>query len=171
MEPMEKFANISACGQFRYFLSRHWERSLPSLGFIMLNPSTADAEKDDATIRKCIGFAKINNFGSIFVVNLFARRTKSPKELIDWGRLESCSDIVGPDNDTAIKSILCAVDKVVVAWGAHGSTYGRGAAMLNLLYEQNIVPHCLSINKDGSPAHPLMLSYSNKIERFSDAKF
>lgn len=46
--------------------------------FIMLTPSTADADTDDPTIRRCIGFAKSSGFGGLYVGNLFAYRSTQP---------------------------------------------------------------------------------------------
>jgi hypothetical protein len=76
-----KNALLSACGYYRYWLSREWDDSLPIVTFIMMNPSTADAFNDDATIRKCVGFAKAWGFGRIRVVNLFALRSREPLDL------------------------------------------------------------------------------------------
>ncbi|WP_131822315.1 DUF1643 domain-containing protein, partial [Mycobacteroides chelonae] len=61
-------AVISADGLYRYELHRSW-RAGPVVEFIMLNPSTADAEVDDATIRRCIGFAKQWGYGALVVRN------------------------------------------------------------------------------------------------------
>lgn len=56
---MIKDAIISECLSYRYTLSRKWNSENPkTLLFCMLNPSTADANLDDPTIRRCIGFAK-----------------------------------------------------------------------------------------------------------------
>ena len=60
---------------------------------IMLNPSTADADQDDSTIRRLIGFAKRWGNGVLNVVNLYAYRST------DRGALINVSDPVGPDND------------------------------------------------------------------------
>lgn len=53
-------AIISACGRYRYRLERQFDGASESgvVAFIMVNPSTADAEQDDPTIRRCITFAK-----------------------------------------------------------------------------------------------------------------
>ena len=51
------------------------------MNFIMLNPSTADDEFDDATIRRCVGFAKRWGFHGLVVTNLFAYRATKPSDL------------------------------------------------------------------------------------------
>src|SRR3954451_2301972 len=43
----------------------------------MVNPSTADAETDDPTIRKVKGFSERAGYGHIIVGNLFAFRAKT----------------------------------------------------------------------------------------------
>ena len=57
-------------GDYRYALWRCWDPSLPPMVIVMCNPSTADGKLNDATIRKCIGFARAFGFGGICVVNL-----------------------------------------------------------------------------------------------------
>lgn len=78
---MERYASISECNRYRWWLRRVWDARLLSDGrianevnFVMLNPSTADAEVDDPTIRRCIGFAKAWGFAALTVTNLYALR-------------------------------------------------------------------------------------------------
>src|SRR4026208_2484913 len=59
---MTRAATISACTRYRYSLRRTWAEGCAIVCFIMLNPSTADADIDDPTIRRCIGFGKSWNF-------------------------------------------------------------------------------------------------------------
>src|SRR3546814_16904510 len=63
-------------------LWRIWDDTKPQCMFIMLNPSTADADLDDPTIRRCIGFAKSWGYGGLQVCNLFAYRSTEPRELL-----------------------------------------------------------------------------------------
>ena len=76
---MMKGAVISDCKRYRYRLWRIWNGSQSRLVFVMLNPSTADGEQDDPTIRKCVGFAERLGYGGIEVVNLFAWRATDPR--------------------------------------------------------------------------------------------
>ena len=77
---MIRQAVLDPTGRYRYFLARDWGNG-PRVAFVMLNPSTADAEKDDATIRRCVGFAKLWGFASLGVVNLYGFRCTSPSRL------------------------------------------------------------------------------------------
>jgi hypothetical protein len=54
--------------------------------FIGLNPSTADAEVNDPTIRRCIGFAHDWGFGGLLMLNLFAFRATDPKRVLKLTR-------------------------------------------------------------------------------------
>src|SRR5262249_62207047 len=71
-------AGFSRCGRYRYWLTRTWDAARPAVCWLMLNPSTADAARDDPTIRRCIGLARRWGHGGIVVVNLFAWRAPDP---------------------------------------------------------------------------------------------
>lgn len=154
-------AKISECGKYRYQLWRAWDESLDRLAFIMLNPSTADGLKDDATIRKCVGFATRLGFGSISVANLFAYRATDPSQL------KAAAYDEGPENPRHLVDVLrWNSGPVVCAWGANA----RGHAAVTLLHmhaENNLrALYCLRKLSDGTPAHPLMLPYSCKLEPY-----
>ena len=80
-------------GRYRYSLWRAWSSYHPRIAFVLLNPSTADEQRNDPTIRRCIGFARAWNFGSMEVVNLFAYRTTDCRELL------KIDDPVGEENN------------------------------------------------------------------------
>lgn len=87
-------AEFSPCRSYRYTLTRIWrEPARVVLPFVGLNPSVADAEADDQTIRKCIGFAQRRGADGIVMVNLFALVSKDPKKLF------TTPDPVGPKKD------------------------------------------------------------------------
>lgn len=156
---MIRSAEISHCGEFRYRLKRVWGEGKP-LVFVMLNPSTADANIDDATIRRCIGFAKSHGFNAIDVVNLFAYRATKPSEL----RLAGYP--VGELNDQHIQGAVGSGGKVIVAWGDNGRGLNRSDAVLRLIRSLGVQPYALKITKKGIPSHPLMLRSDCKLQIF-----
>ncbi len=144
-----KGAKISECGKFRYHLTRVWDLTGPKLGILGLNCSTADAVKDDPTIRREMGFARRLGYGSIYKGNIFAYRATDPKVM------KRARDPVGPENDLWIKGIASCVDRLIVAWGAHGSFKNRDREVYELLRGKSL--WCFGVTKDGHPKHPLYL--------------
>ena len=146
-------AEISECGLYRYKLVRQipqpirWVR--PCL-FIMLNPSTADAELDDPTIRRCISFAKREGCTRLTVVNLFALRATDPKAL------RKAEDPEGPLNDGYLLEEIETHQNIgltVAAWGA--DPFARRKA--EWLRNQIRPIQCLGFTRSGAPRHPLYL--------------
>ncbi len=151
-------ASLSDDGHYRYRLWRLWDSCLPIMVWIMLNPSTADANEDDPTIRKCIGFAKANHHGGIIVVNLFAWRSTDPKEL------PRVSDPIGPDNDEHIRWACAAplLATVVAGWGVSKWAEKR-AVTVKVLIRGGVGRDikCFRRSESGAPWHPLYLPYSS----------
>lgn len=150
--PWRGDALFSPCGRYRYSLSRLWEPTGPRAVFIMLNPSTACASRNDPTIRRCIGFARSWGFGALDVGNLFAWKATDP------ATLREAHDPVGPDNDAALLDMTHRADLIVVAWGTHPAAVHRASYVI-----ENLLParlHCLGKTQDGAPRHPLYLRAS-----------
>lgn len=147
-------AIISSCKKYRYQLHRkltgHEIKAGPAL-FIMLNPSTADAENNDPTIRRCIGFAKSWGCTDLFVCNLFAFRATNPKELLKE------KDPIGPENDRLLRQTLHISGYVIAAWGNHGTLFGRDKEVIKLLDTDWLKIRALQLTKKGNPSHPLYL--------------
>jgi hypothetical protein len=143
-------ATFSPCGFYRYRLSRKWGNG-PRLAFIMLNPSTADVDTDDPTIRRCVRFARDAGYDGIVVGNLFAWRATDPTEL------RTVAAPIGPGNDAVLADIICGAPVVVCAWGGKGALFNRNQCVLQLVWGLGRVPHCLRTTRGGHPAHPLYL--------------
>lgn len=163
-------ATLSDDGMYRYDLWRKWAPGR-SLGFVMLNPSVGDADVDDPTLRRCIGFARREGFAGIVVRNLFAFRTPKPTVLRKAWR--DGADVVGPENDRWLAELVDRVDvpMVVAAWGA-GPSSRRWNLEVQGPRERKIRQMFRRLHRfdDGSfnPApHPLMLASDTPIERFS----
>lgn len=153
---MIKSAIISECERFRYLLTREWDDHLPAICWCLLNPSTADAMKDDPTVRRCIDFSKRWGYGRLYLVNLFAYRTTYPKEL------KRTIDPIGPNNDVYIGEALDRCGIVVAAWGAHSDFSTRREAVGNRLPSA----FCLGKTKSGAPRHPLYVRADQSLEPF-----
>ncbi len=150
---MKKYARID--GNYRYLLRRKWDENAAQITFVMLNPSTADANQDDPTLRKCIHFAKSFSCGSLEVVNLFAYRATNPHEL------KKVADPVGSRNNCYIELAIRRADLIIVAWGTKGIFQKRNQEVLNLISNKKSL-HCLGLTKDGHPRHPLYLKKSTE---------
>lgn len=144
-------------GEYRYELTRSWGTGR-HLGIIMLNPSTADANEDDPTIRRCIGFAKALGYSGLKVVNLFALRSTSPAALSEH------PDPVGPRNDEFILRaasggmlIAASGGMLIAAWGAHPFAAKRAREVADVLHDAGVKLQALKVTKEGHPGHPLYL--------------
>lgn len=146
-------AIISDCGKYRYALTRIWDSGKPKVMFVMLNPSTADAHCDDATIRRCISFAKSWGYGGIYVCNLFAFRATDPKELL------SVDNPFGDKNIWHTRQLSDKVDVIVCAWGNKRIVDAilKKQNPLELLGYALPKLYYLELSKDKEPKHPLYL--------------
>lgn len=145
-------------GNYRYVLGRKWAKGRV-LVIIMLNPSSANALKDDPTLKRCIHFAKMWGFGGLIVVNPFAWRAAKPSEVFDG----SVSDPVGPRCDEFIGKALQDGDMYLCAWGNPPSKCPAinkrmkdvETLVLNTGKVRNIPVVCLGTTMHGFPKHPL----------------
>ena len=168
-------AVFSPCGVYRYRLERAidgaYARSGRTATFIMLNPSTADADQDDPTIRRCIGFARQWRCARLIVANVFAIRSTDPRVML------AAKEPIGADTNAAITQ--AATDAagpfragdgfpgpVVCAWGNHGSHRNRDLDILFMLAGLGIRPQCLGETATGQPRHPLYVRGSTALETF-----
>lgn len=188
MKYINKGAIISACGKYRYSLWREWRlhpkpakwrwfknadgtpvtdgKGFPYgepkvCVFVMLNPSTADGETDDATIRRCVGFAQSWQYDRVEIINLFAYRATNPQDIL---KMDHRGDPVGWENQEYVNRAMQDADLVVCAWGAHGSHIGQDETMIGWLGPRKL--YALKITKNGHPAHPLYLPANSQLVRF-----
>ncbi|WP_229803464.1 DUF1643 domain-containing protein [Planobispora rosea] len=148
----EVVASAVIDGPYRYDLRRIWDagRTPTICAWVMLNPSRADENTDDPTVRRYIAYAQRWGFGGIVVRNLFALRATDPAALL------SADDPIGPDNDAWLSERLAGVACVVVAWGC--GRYPRLAEERWRRVAQLLAGHrllCLRTGRDGQPVHPL----------------
>ena len=145
MKIIKKSAVFSPCKTYRYSLTRTWDLNKKLILFIGLNPSTADENNDDPTLRRCLFYATEWGFGGLIMVNLFAFRATHPKDL------KSAKYPIGRDNNQFIIDAHDCAELTIAAWGNDGSLYNRDQEVLEFIKN----PMCLNINQTGQSAHPL----------------
>jgi hypothetical protein len=149
-------AVFSPCETWRYLLWRMGQPCGKLLGMGMLNPSRADAARDDPTIRQCRARARQSRLSGVLVWNLFAFRATLPADL------KLASDPVGPANDAAVSLGLSLCARTILAWGNHGAHRGRDEAVLALCRASATRVAVLGLTAQGRPRHPLYLPAAAK---------
>jgi hypothetical protein len=170
----EKDAVFSPDRLYRYTLTRRWDDTKPIVNWLMLNPSTADENVEDPTIRKCMKFATLWEYGGVVITNLFAYRATDPDQM------KAYAEPVGKDNDHHISEVAKASDMIVCAWGNDGAhqtlveefNYARAPYrgmcprskyVIDMLLNTVGIPlYCMAVNKTGEPQHPLYLPFKQK---------
>ena len=147
---MTGWAEISECGSYRYSLTRIIDpQQSESVIFIMLYPSTADATKDDPTLRKCIAFADRWGYGKLVVVNLFAFRTSKPLQI----RTTPEASII---NSEHVFNEMSSAGCIVCAWGNRGEmSPSRPQVIREAASARGIPLYHLGLTGLGNPKHPL----------------
>jgi len=149
-------AEFSKNRTYRYWLSREWAPSQGRVLWILLNPSTADAERDDPTMRRCHRFSADWGYGAMIVLNLWAYRSPYPKRLV------GVKDPVGPQNDYWFGWWAERMDLCLVGWGASFEPLARARwnKVLGILelHNQAVDPLCLGRTRSGAPQHPLFVN-------------
>lgn len=156
-------AILSPCRNYRHLLTRSAEVNQPEKAtalFVMLNPSTADAESDDRTIRRCRGFAKTWDCNGLAVANLYALRSTYPKQL--W----NSDDPVGPENDAWLLRLAREYDDIVCAWCVNAKA-DRVEAFRELAATAGARLWCLGTTKSEAPRHRSM---SARIRNWCDGR-
>lgn len=172
---MKTSAVISPCGLYRYRLERAGLEPMPGaqhpltgkvVGFFGVNPSTADASVDDATVRKWIGFCRRWGVPRFIVGNAFAYRATDVRELA------SMEDPYGPDIGDHVTDILNEADVLVPCWGDTGKVPPKLRDAFDVLLDALVssgkpVMH-FGRTKAGDPLHPLMLGYATPLTPLAD---
>ncbi len=146
---------FSPCRKWRYVLKHTWrdlfDTEERAVAWIALNPSTADENRLDPTLRRIRGFSMDWGFNTFYMLNLFGFRATDPKDML------AAEDPVGPENDRWICEIAKKSPFTVCAWGVHGKYLDRQKAVFSELRALNCSLRYLELTKDGVPKHPLYL--------------
>lgn len=154
-------AVISECGAYRYRLDRDIQPEGLIFAYFGINPSTADHEIDDPTVKKWRGFSSRNNVRKFIVGNVFAFRSTNPKGLKLTG------DPFGPERDAYLSQIILEADVLVPCWGnldkMPKELRWAPAVLLNMLLATRKPVLHFGVTESGQPMHPLMLAYATPL--------
>lgn len=139
---------------------RQWRSEGSTVLFLGLNPSQADGERDDPTLRRLRGLATRWGHGRLLVMNLFARVNRDP------ALLRRVIDPVGEETDRWLVTALAWMaqqrreppgppPRVWVGWGERGGLYGREGEVVDLLQNWGVDVVCVGLTRQGQPRHPL----------------
>lgn len=153
-------AVISDCSRFRFSLKRTWGASADGrlVVWLMLNPSTADHQSDDPTVKRCIQFSNAWGFDGLEIINLYPFRASRPADLWAWlnGPMHSGDRQALIDNLKYIEAAASRAEMRVAAFGT--DVLSRG--MQSLLPQWDALRgagevYCLGLSPSGGPLHPM----------------
>lgn len=156
---MYRSAVLSDDRLMRWELTRVWaDRLDPKLcTFLLLNPSTADAETDDPTTVRCMSYARYWRYDGVRLVNLVGFRATDPRDMYDWFAQQTHTGLSEHVKHAVSGAVAPDSQKVIVAHGNLPPIMREHAFKVSaaIMMRRNL--HALKLNKDGSPAHPLYL--------------
>ena len=160
---MLRGARFSPCKTWRYSLTREWLTGEGKQLLLMLNPSDADALRDDSTTTLMVKRTQRDGFRRYEAANLFGLVDSDPAALYRH------PDPIGPENDLAILSAIHDADRIIVAWGNNGHHLDRAKAVLRLLGEREL--WCFGVTKSGEPRFPRAIPRDLPLQPYSPLMF
>jgi hypothetical protein len=140
---IESVALTSDCGNYRFVLSRVWDKTKKIGAFLCANPSMADEIRNDTTVFKCGNLAADWGWGGFHILNLYPNYSTDPSGVI---RNSQADDL----NEQHARKIMADVDVVVIACGN-----GHEERLSELIRDiPRIKLHCLRRNTGGGYLHP-----------------
>ena len=156
--------------EYRYILGTRGKNPLICIG---INPSTAQPDDLDNTLKSVERIALGNGFDSFIMFNVYAQRATSPDDME-----KACNPVLHAENLKAFRYVLSISENPTVwaAWGA-------------IIEKRKYLPDCVrdmlaagedygaqwvcagAITKKGHPHHPLYLRKDEKIKPFDVAAY
>lgn len=150
---MKKSASFSPDMEHRNYLSRIWDATYPTAMCIGLNPSTANGEDDDSTIRILIKVLTRLGYGGFYMLNLFSVVSSKPEIL------SAHPNPVG-NADEYLQLMSRSVETVIFCWGDFKQAYWRAKVVIPMFPDAK----CFGYARSGAPLHPMGLMWSGQMK-------
>ena len=151
--------------EYRYILGTRGKNPLICIG---INPSTAEPDNLDNTLKSVQRIAEGNGFDSFIMFNVYAQRATKPDDME-----RQCNAVLHGENMAAFRYVLSISENpsVWAAWGAiiEKRKYLPGCVrdMVAIGQELGASWYCAgAISKKGHPHHPLYLRKDEKLKPF-----
>lgn len=151
--------------EYRYILATRGKNPLICIG---INPSTAEPDNLDNTLKSVERIAYGNGFDSIIMFNVYAQRATDPDAME-----QTCNVQLHRQNLEAFRYALSLSEKPAV-WAAWGTIVEKRAYLADCLRDMLAVGqqygarwYCAgAVSKKGHPHHPLYLKKDEPIKPF-----
>ena len=151
--------------EYRYILGTRGKNPLICIG---INPSTAEPDNLDNTLKSVERIALGNGFDSFIMFNVYAQRATDPNTME-----RTCNMMLHKENLKAFRYVLSISEKPAVwaAWGAISEKRKYLSACVRDMLEVGEEYgaswyYAGAITKKGHPHHPLYLRKDEKIKPF-----
>ena len=156
--------------EYRYILGTRGKKPLICIG---INPSTAEPDNLDNTLKSVERIALGNGFDSFIMFNVYAQRATDPDAME-----KVCNPMLHRENLEAFRYVLSISDKPAV-WAAWGAIIEKRDYLADCVRDMVVVGqeygaswHCAgAITKKGHPHHPLYLRKDEKLKPFDVAAY
>lgn len=159
--------------EYRYILGTRGKNPLICIG---INPSTAEPDNLDNTLKSVERIALGNNFDSFIMFNVYAQRATNPDDMD-----KSFNKQMHDENMKAFEYILSYVDSqnrpaIWAAWGTiiekRNYLHECVRDMVTIGDAHNAVWYkCGNCSKKGHPHHPLYLRKDLKVDEFDISNY
>jgi hypothetical protein len=135
--------------EFRYYLKRVWDKTLPIVAFVLFNPSESTELLTDPTVNNCISLALRWHCGGIIIVNLYAKISSISEKL-----KSKYAASIGVRNDEFIEIAALESNCIVAAWGQFDGVKARAKAVMKLLEKYEVYRIGNYVGEKREPYHP-----------------
>ena len=151
--------------EYRYILGTRGKKPLICIG---INPSTAEPDHLDNTLKSVERIALGNGFDSFIMFNVYAQRATDPDAME-----KVCNPLLHKENLEAFRYVL-SISKQPAVWAAWGAIIEKRSYLADCVEDMVAVGqaygakwYCAgAITKKGHPHHPLYLRKDEKLKDF-----